>query len=76
MLIILDNRRYYDKWGKINSVHEHWNSPEFNYNSENKRKLEKLAEEKKQKLEERKEIFRKQLAEEKRQFELELKGNF
>lgn len=71
----LDVRRYYDKWGRITSQHEHWTSPEFYKEVEEKRRLEKLAEEKERQLKERKERFRAQLAEEKRQFELELKGN-
>jgi hypothetical protein len=56
-------------------LHEHWSSPEFYQEVEEKRKSEKLAEEKRKELEARKERFRDQLAEEKRQFELELKGN-
>ncbi|KAG5676283.1 hypothetical protein PVAND_006131 [Polypedilum vanderplanki] len=66
-------RRYYDKWGKITSLHEHWTSDEFYREFDEKRKQERLAEEKQKQLEARKERFRAQLAEEKRQFELELK---
>lgn len=71
---MLDLRRYYDRWGRITSLHENWSSPEFYREFEEKRKLEKLAEEKQKQLEERREKLRVKLAEEKRQFELELKG--
>ena len=57
-------------------MHEHWASPEFYREVEEKRKSEKLAEEKRKQLQERKDKFRAQLAEEKRQFELELKGDY
>ncbi|KAL7041951.1 hypothetical protein ACKWTF_000967 [Chironomus riparius] len=66
-------RQYYDKMGRITSLHQHWSSPEFYEEVEEKRKAEKLVEEKRKELEARKERFRAQLAEEKRQFELELK---
>jgi trichoplein keratin filament-binding protein len=66
-------RRYYDRWGRITSQHEHWSSPEFYNQIEKRLEKEKSAEKKEKELDERKERLRNKLLEEKRQFELELK---
>ena len=72
-LFFQDIRKYYDRWGKITSHHEHWSSPEFYREAEKKLEHQKEAENKQKELEDRKQRSRDKLAEEKKQFEQELK---
>ncbi|CAO1357388.1 unnamed protein product [Diamesa hyperborea] len=67
-----EQRNYYDKWGRITSRHEHWTTPEYYKEADEKLQKIKLAEEKQKELEERKEKLRTLLAEEKQRLDREV----
>ena len=69
-----EQRNYYDKWGRITTRHEHWTTPEYYKEADEKLQKIKLAQEKQIELEERKEKLRTLLAEEKQRLDREVSG--
>lgn len=66
--------RYYDQWGRITSRHEHWSTPQYYQESEEKLRKRLEQEEKQKMLTERQEKLRVQLAEDTKLLDIELKG--
>lgn len=69
-------QKYYDQWGRITSRHEHWSTPEYYHEAEEKLRKRMEGEEKKKVLVERQEKLRAQLLEEKKRLDNEMQGNF
>lgn len=69
-------QRYYDQWGRITSRHEHWSTPEYYQDSEEKVRKRLEQEEKQKKLAERQERLKAQLMEEIKLLDTELKGEY
>lgn len=67
-------QKYYDQWGRITSRHEHWSTPEYYHEAEEKLKKQLALEEKQKKLTERQERLKSLLTKEIVQLDNELKG--
>jgi hypothetical protein len=67
-------QKYYDQWGRITSRHEHWSTPEYYHEAEEKMRKRMETEEKQRQLGERQERLRATLAEEKKQLDNEMLG--
>ena len=69
-------QKYYDKWGRINSRHEQWSTPEYYQNAEAKHAKRHELELKQKRLVERQDKLRKLLNEEKSNYEIAMKGKY
>lgn len=67
-------QKYYDKWGRINSRHENWSTPEYYEKAEAKNAKRLELEQKRKDLVERQERLRTLLNEENRNYEIAMKG--
>lgn len=67
-------QKYYDQWGRIASRHEHWSTPEYYHEAEEKIRKRQELEEKQSRLGIRQERLKSQLTAETVQLENELRG--
>lgn len=73
-LLLAAVQKYYDQWGRIASRHEHWSTPSYYHDAEEKLRKQTEGDEKRKQLTERQEILRLLLAEEKKQLDNEIAG--
>lgn len=69
-------QKYYDHWGRVTSRHEHWSTPDYYQEAEDKMRKRLESEEKQKTLSERQERLKALLNAEIVQFEKETKGGF
>lgn len=67
-------QKYYDQWGRIASRHEHWSTPEYYHEAEEKVRKRQEQEEKQSRLSVRQERLKTQLTAETVQQDSELRG--
>jgi hypothetical protein len=72
--VFLALQKYYDKWSRITSIHEHWSTPEYLKESEEKLRKRLEQEEKQTHLAERQNRLKKILDDETKQLNAEVQG--
>lgn len=70
-----DVQKYYDQWGRITSRHEHWSTPNYYHESEEKMRKRTAAEQKQKLLKERQDKLKKFLLSETNQLDNEIRGD-
>jgi hypothetical protein len=73
-LLLTAVQKYYDQWGRITSRHEHWSTPEYYHEAEEKMRKRMELEEKQKMLSERQERLKAQLLAETVQLDKEMRG--
>lgn len=67
-------QKYYDQWGRIASRHEHWSTPEYYHEAEEKIRKRQVLEEKQNQLSVRQARLKTQFTAETVQLDNELRG--